>query len=204
VAINPQTGNRIGHEELRRRLTGLNKVKPTADDEEHVKRLKAESDRGVMILAATMLDDALIVALGRTMPGANSKLKSEIFSNHGPLSTFSARITFAEALGLVSPIFARQMNIIRQRRNVAAHAHAAVDFSLEEVKQVLATMLDDKEGDDFETWSQARVRNFYLQLCGYVTDRLIGGAGGLEAAATSPDAIFGLYRALKASDLEAS
>lgn len=206
MAINPQTGNRVSHEELRRRLTGLIKAGATADDvEEHVARLKAESDRGVMILAATMLDDALITALKRLLPGANSRLKDQIFSNDGPLSTFSKRIVFAEATGMVGPVVARQMNIIRQVRNVAAHAHAAVDFSLDEVKQALATMFDDnKKGDDFETWSQAKVRNFYLQLCGYIADHLIGGAGGLEAAVTGPDAIFGLHRALKASDLDAS
>jgi hypothetical protein len=205
MALDPKTGNRISHEALRQRLTRLMKVRPDAKDiEEHVARLKAESDRGVMILSATMLDDALITALGRILPGANRKLKDQMFSNDGPLSTFSKRIIFAEAAGLTSPAVARQMNMIRQIRNVAAHAHAGVDFSLDEVKQALATIFDDHEkGDDFETWSQGKVRNFYLMLCGYLADRLIGGAGGLEAAAVSPDAIFWLYRAIKASDLDA-
>lgn len=206
MAINPQTGQRIGKIELLQRLTRLIKVRPNAKDiEEHVARLKAESDRGVMILAATMLDDALLTALGRTMPKASNRLRDQVFSNDGPLSTFSRRITFAEALGLISPIVARQMNVIRRIRNVAAHAHTAVDFSLDEVKQALAIMFEENEqGDDFETWSQAKVRNFYLQICGYLADHLIGGAGGLEAAAKSPDAIHGLYRALQASDLDAS
>lgn len=206
MALDPQTGHRIGRDELLQRLTKLSKIRASTDDiDEHIARLKAESDRGVMILAATMLDDALLTALGRALPRANSKMRSEIFSNDGPLATFSKRIMFAEAAGLISPIVAKQMNVIRRIRNAAAHAHAAVDFSLDEVKQALATMFQDNEkSDDFETWSQAKVRNFYLQICGYLADHLIGGAGGLEAAAQSPDAIHGLYRALKASDLEAS
>jgi DNA-binding MltR family transcriptional regulator len=146
MANNPQSNHRFGKDELLRRLTGLIKVRPNANDiEEHVARLQAESDRGVMILAATMLDDALLTALGRTMPNASRSLRDQIFSNDGPLSAFSKRITFAEALGLISPVVARQTNVIRKIRNVAAHAHAAVDFSLDEVKQALATMFEDNE-----------------------------------------------------------
>lgn len=189
MALNPETGQRIGRDALLQQLTKLSKIRASADDiDEHVSRLRAESDRGVMILAATMLDDALRTALARIIPRANSRTKSQIFSNDGPLSTFSKRIIFAEAAGLISPIVAKQINVVRQIRNVAAHAHAAVDFSLNEVKQALATMFQDNEmGDDFETWSQAKVRNFYLQICGYIADHLIGSAGGLEGAAKSPD-----------------
>ena len=209
VAINPETGQRISIDVLMQRLTKLSKIRANSDDiDEHVARLKAESDRGVMILAATMLDDALLTALGRVMPKANNRIRNQIFSNDGPLSTLSTlskRTIFAEAAGLITPTVAKQINVIRRIRNVAAHAHAAVDFSLDEVKQALATMFQDNEmGDDFETWSQAKVRNFYLQICGYIADHLIGGAGGLVGAATSPDAIHGLFRALKASDLSAT
>ena len=206
MPINPENGQRVGRDDVMSRLTKVSKIRANSDDiDEHVVRLRTESDRGVMILAATMLDDALLTALARLLPKANSRTRSQIFSNDGPLSTLSKRITFAEASGLTSPKVAKQMNVIRQIRNVAAHAHAAVDFSLDEVKHALATMFEDNEmGDEFETWSQSKVRNFYLQICGYMADRLIGGAGGLEGAAKSPDAIHGMYRAIKASDLNAS
>ena len=204
MALNPETGQRIGHDKIMQNLAALSKTRPSKNDvDEHIARLKAESDRGVMILAATMLEDALVTALSRLLPNASNKVKGEVFSNDGPLSTFSKRIVFAQAAGIISPTVAKQMNIIRRIRNAAAHAHAAVDFSLDEVKQAIATMFQDdhEKADDVETFSQAKVRNFYLQICGYIADHLIGGPGGLVAAANSPDAIHGLFRALKASDL---
>jgi len=203
MAVDPQTGQRLGNDEIMRRLSALSKVRPTREDiEGHVARLKAESDRGVMILAATMIEDALLTALGRLLPHANASVRKELFSNDGPLSTFSKRILFAHGAGLISATVAKQMNVIRRIRNVAAHAHAAVDFSLPEVVFALATMLPDRDMvDDFETWPQKMVRNYYLQICGYLADHLIGGAGGLEAAANSPDAIHAFYRAIRASDL---
>jgi hypothetical protein len=204
MAINPKTGHRVGRNELMQELSKLSSFRANGDDiNEHIAQLRFESDRGVMILAATMINDALITELGRTMPRLNCKIRGAMFGNDGPLSTFSKRIICAEAFGLISSDVAKQMDVIRKIRNAAAHAHAPVDCSLDAVKQGLATVLDSKKGDDFETWPRGRVRNFYMQLCGYIADHLIGGVGGLVAAAKSPDAIHGLYRAIQASDLTA-
>ena len=202
MAIDPKSGHRIGKAEIYSRLSKLTKATATQEDiDEHIARLKAESDRGVMILAATMLDDALRVALMRTMPTASKNVKDQIFTHDGPMGTFSKRILLAEGIGMFSPAVARQVHVIRRIRNAAAHAHADVSFAVEEVKQPLATVLDNDQADDFETWPAKKVRNFYLQLCGYIADHLIAGNKGLVAGAESPEAIHAFYRAINASDL---
>lgn len=176
MAINPENGQRLGREALLTRLKALGKVRMEeikADD--HIKRLKNESDRGVMILAATMVEDALLVALQKITKGAdNSEMRAKIYHGDGPLASFSKRITFAQALGIISKEVARQMHIVREVRNTAAHAHVTMDFSVQEVKDALGTLLEGEQADDLETWDAERVRFFYLGLCGYMADTIEG------------------------------
>lgn len=64
MAINPETGQRMGSEALVTRLKALGKVRMNAViADEHIARQRGESDRGLTILAATMVEDALVAAL---------------------------------------------------------------------------------------------------------------------------------------------
>lgn len=179
MAINPKNGQRFGREALLTRLKALSKIRMsgvTADD--HVKRLRGESDRGVMILAATMVDDALVTALQHELKYANtSEMRDKLFAGDGPLSTFSKRINFAQALGVVPKAVAQQMHTVREVRNVAAHAHVDVDFSVQHVKDALGSLLRDHQADDLETWPRENVRAFYLHLCGYMADSVLKRTG---------------------------
>lgn len=192
MAINPDNGQRLGREAILRRLKALNKVRMsgvTADD--HVKRLRGESDRGVMILAATMVEDALVTALQRELKHANtSEMRDKLFGGDGPLSSFSKRISFAQAMGMAPKEVCKQMHTVREVRNVAAHAHVDVDFSVQQIKDALGSMLDDEKAVDLETWPRDYVRSFYLNLCGYMADSVLGPIGG-----PSMDAIFIALRA---------
>ena len=195
MAISPETGQRLGREAIITKLKGLGKIRVTGVEiNAHIERLKTESDRGVMILAATMVEDALVIALERRTIGvANSELRKQIYEYDGPLGSFSKRILFAQALAIIDKSYAQQMHTIREIRNVAAHAHVQIDFSVEEIRHALGSMLRPEQADDFETWPRPNVRNFYLQLCGYTADSLAGKLGSREG-------INGLYRAIKASD----
>jgi DNA-binding MltR family transcriptional regulator len=194
MAINPESGQRLGRDVLMTRLKALGKVRMgeiKVDD--HIARLKAESDRGVMILAATMVEDALLEALQKVTKFAdNSDMRAKIYHGDGPLASFSKRITFAQALGLISKEVARQMHVVREVRNTAAHAHVTMDFSVQDVKNALGTLLGEKEADDLETWPAEKVRFFYLGLCGYMADTIEG------PIATRKEPIKALYIAMKA------
>jgi DNA-binding MltR family transcriptional regulator len=197
MAINPDTGQRMGREAILTRVKALSKVRVKAVDvDAHIARMKSESDRGVMILAATLVEDALLTVLERTVKCPNGEMRNAIFTNDGPLASFSRRIDFALALGAITKNYHQSINTIRFIRNAAAHSHVDVDFSTPEVKWALGTMLRQEQADDFETWPRLNVRNFYLQCCGMYADGIIGTVGG-------GDSINGFYRAIKASNLDA-
>jgi DNA-binding MltR family transcriptional regulator len=87
-----------------------------------------ESDRGVVLLGAAWIDDAL----GELMESYfvdSRKLASELLRFPGPISNFAARTTLAAALGLITEEERHDIDLVRRIRNDAAHVAKAVNFS---------------------------------------------------------------------------
>ncbi|MGA3080494.1 MAG: hypothetical protein ABSD44_03820 [Terracidiphilus sp.] len=83
--------------------------------------LNEESDRGAVLIAAAMLDDALALAIQRHLVDhKDTKKLTEGFN--APLGTFSARILGAFALGIISEAEYAEIEIIRKIRNKFAHS----------------------------------------------------------------------------------
>lgn len=102
---------------------------------ESVNELEKESDRACIILAASIIDDLLFKLLDHHLvpyPGSNDP----IFSNNGPLSTFSNKINLAYRLGLISDKMSKTIHWIRKIRNVAAHEYQTVNFDSQKVKDI--------------------------------------------------------------------
>lgn len=92
-------------------MTATNETPPTSDEEyergiEFAKLLfeQQESDRGVTIYAATLLEDDL-ESLLRTCclsdPTSVKRVVDPLFQGYAPFSTFSAKIQVTYALGLI-------------------------------------------------------------------------------------------------------
>lgn len=91
-------------------------------------RLSAESDRGCALTAAAYLDEGLATLLRNRL--VQDKGNIDALINRGrPLSTFSARIRIAYAVGLISKDCMSDLNTIRDIRNEFAHLHGPVSFS---------------------------------------------------------------------------
>ena len=198
MAINPETGQRMGREAILTLVKGLSKVRLKAVDvDAHIARLKYESDRGAMILAATLVEDALLIALEQTVKCPNRELRDAIFTNDGPLASFSRRIDFALALGAIFKSYHQNINTIRFIRNAAAHSHVDVDFSTSEIKWALGTMLQDKSRQ--MTLKLGRAPTSETSICKCVACMRTGVVGTIGSGKW----INGFFRAMKASDLGA-
>jgi len=80
-----------------------------------------ESDRAAVILAASLIDDSLTQLL-KSYFVPNPATRDELFDGPtSPLSNFSAKITLAFRLGLISAKLCRDLHIIRAIRNDFAH-----------------------------------------------------------------------------------
>lgn len=95
---------------------------------------KKETDRGAVILAASLFDIQLETLLKDFLiPDHGSD--DELFeSTTAPLSSFSAKILMAYRLGLITKRFARDLNLIRKIRNEFAHNIHGCSFEHSSVK----------------------------------------------------------------------
>ena len=98
-----------------------------------------KNDRGAAILAATFLENSLEFAVSRRLPNA-ARLLSKIFENDGPLSSFDAKITIADALNIYGGVTSHNLNMIKHVRNTFAHASIPISFQTDEVSAACETL----------------------------------------------------------------
>jgi DNA-binding MltR family transcriptional regulator len=90
--------------------------------------LDKESDRGAVLVAGAMLDEAL-AGLLLTHLVANPTATDPLFDGpNAPLQSFSSKIDAAYRMGLFSDRFCRDLHVIRRIRNDVAHRAAGCSF----------------------------------------------------------------------------
>ena len=100
--------------------------------------MTAESDRGCILIGASLLDDALSNLLrSRLAPDAHVRKHAmePLFAAMGPLSSFSSRINMAYCLELLQRWEFEDLELIRKIRNKAAHEYTAKSFKSPEIIQ---------------------------------------------------------------------
>lgn len=122
--------------------------------------LAKESDRGAVILAVTLLEDALLSAVtqktGRTPKDGN----------------LGSCLRSAERLGLVSPELASLIDHAREVRNACAHSRADIGFHTPELRAVVVRMFPGPGSEPPETWTAAKMRTLFVMTC-VTTSRLV-------------------------------
>jgi len=87
-------------------------------------------DRARVIFASALLEQSLRTAIYSHLPELKPTDADEIFEGEsGPLSTFSARIKMAHALGVFGPKSKKDLERIKAIRNTFAHSRVVVHFS---------------------------------------------------------------------------
>jgi len=106
-------------------------VIPFEHDRLIAQTLAKESDRGCVILGAALLADALEDLLRSCCRDEPKDIKATIdplFEGYAPLSTFSARIQLAFALGILPCQLRDKIELVRRLRNDSAHEWGPIDF----------------------------------------------------------------------------
>lgn len=82
--------------------------------------MNAQTDRGVAIVGATWVEEAIYESLASVLP-RDTKSWERLFRMDGPLSSFSAKIDLLHLLGLTSENIRSDMHRLREIRNIFAH-----------------------------------------------------------------------------------
>lgn len=96
--------------------------------------LRAMDDRPAAIVAATLVEDALEDYILKYRMAKLTKAEYEyLFQGNGPLTRFADKIRIAHTVKLIYRSSARQIQIIKDVRNVFAHARIPVYFDTPEI-----------------------------------------------------------------------
>lgn len=113
------------------------------DIEESVDQLSneliSESDRGVVIVLAAMLEEILEAFVRARLQKLDQipGLADKLFGAERPLSSFSAKIAMAAALGVVDEDLYRRIDGVRALRNACAHAQVGMRLDVPELAECL-------------------------------------------------------------------
>ncbi|MGM4963865.1 MltR family transcriptional regulator [Tardiphaga sp. 1201_B9_N1_1] len=137
-------------DELRRLIT---EVPPPADVKLIFDRLHTESDRSVALVGASLLETALERLIKHSLARSDPDLMNQLFQQRGPLADFYSKITVASAFGVISANLASDLGIVRNVRNVFAHATTNLSFSTPEItkeikRSVMLTAVREKADEN--------------------------------------------------------
>ena len=107
----------------------------SADSGRFIQDLQQETDRGVALVGAAFLDDA-VRALIRAALIKESETADRLFEYPRPLATFDARIDVAYCMGLIGKAMYQDLGLIRDIRNRFAHQHHPASFEEIELPQL--------------------------------------------------------------------
>ena len=91
-----------------------------------------ESDRAAAVLGPAMLDELLKELLDATF--VSREVGTKLTGKMGPISTFSARIALAHAIGLISEPEAKDLHRMRDIRNKFAHRLHGLSFNTQTIR----------------------------------------------------------------------
>ncbi len=112
--------------------------------------LERESDRALVVIMAAVLEDALTLKLAQKMRPFTGGKKGEndfdrMFSNNGPLATFSGKIAMAYRLDIIDEQTRGELDDIREMRNACAHSFFPISFDLPELARVCHRLLSKED-----------------------------------------------------------
>jgi len=119
--------------------------------------LQAETDRGLALVAASVLDDKLRAILASILV-ENSAAQRLIDSGNAPLGTMSARVDACHALGLIDDFEHAEITLVRRVRNEFAHGLHGTTFKTEPLRGYCSSLKSElPEGAGYPT-DDARFR----------------------------------------------
>lgn len=92
-----------------------------------INELPKQRDRGAAIIATAILEEHLLLAIQSRIE-RHEHTEKKMFTNDGPLSSFSTRIDFGVLIGLYDEFVQRRLHLIRKIRNNFAHNMEPTSF----------------------------------------------------------------------------
>jgi hypothetical protein len=107
--------------------------------------INSGTDRAVAVVWGGLVEDALRDKITKKISHLNSDEISNLFDSSGPLSTFGGKIIVAYGSGFITKEQERELYILKEIRNVFAHALTHVSFETAEISAACSLLIKDHE-----------------------------------------------------------
>lgn len=125
--------------------------------------VQGESDRAIVILLCSLLDDVLTLLISRRLSfNPTEEQYDYVFRFEGPLGTFANRIEIAFIFGLIDELTRSQLTDIREMRNACAHTKHQIDFGVPELANVAKRLFRPQGLSPLEDDSREEIRATFI------------------------------------------
>lgn len=107
-----------------------------------VDELRKETDRGLSLVGAALIDDKLQETI-QSFCVENRSVRRLLTDGNAPLGTFSSRIEVCYALGLIDEFEYQEIGLIRKVRNEFAHAKHGTNFQSSKIIGLCSSLKSD-------------------------------------------------------------
>lgn len=139
--------------------------------------LSGESDRAVVIVLASTLEDKLGENLRAKFPKLSDEYEKELrlFGHEGAMGSFSAKIKMAFAFGMIEEKTWSELDCVREMRNACAHSFQPISFETPQLVAVCRRLYFPSIKKPEMTW-----RSAFLLQCSFL--HLVIARGSRAAA----------------------
>ena len=143
----------------------LSKNIPSSDEvDKIVDQLYAASDFEAVITGTAILETGLERLIRSKLKRSDKEMLERLFGHRGLFGTFDAKLTAAEAFGLITKPIAKEIGVLKDLRNAFAHSRFPIQLSDEIVaKEILALTIisavrdASPEGHEFRSLAPKRL-----------------------------------------------
>ena len=134
-----------------------------------------ESDRGIVVILGSMLEDILLTRVKKSFVKLSSTQEKDLVRSGGLISTFDDRINLCRALGLIDDEVVEMLRIFKSMRNACAHSRKDISFTTPQLKEALALMFEGETGDDIRNRQDVfGLRSYFIISFVYTVQRIMG------------------------------
>jgi hypothetical protein len=105
--------------------------------------LKAESDRGKVIILPSFVEDALLERVLSKFGTLTNAQRKNLTRAGAPLNSFAAITSVAEAFGLLSDYEIEVLEVLKAMRNACAHSRLEINFDTPALQDATKLLLAD-------------------------------------------------------------
>lgn len=135
------------------------------DVDKQIAHLRRESDRAALILLGAVVEDFLLEKLKERMPDLNRDEQARLFGFEGPCGSFSNKLRIGHALGLFSRSTRRKLEVVKELRNAAAHAHGEINFDTPAVREAMVGFVTPAYREPVSKLPALVLRRLFERIC---------------------------------------